>query len=808
MKIREKAFLSITILGLSVLGTGYASPSDNQRRRCPQYEGTVVIQDLSDKVTVYRDERGMPHIYAGNEHDLYFAVGFVSAQERLWQMDLIRRSSTGRLSEIFGDRSNTSSEINGKTFLLADRFARCLQIREKSKNVIEKEDPEIIRCLQAYTDGVNAFINSVKRKLPVEFRILSYSPEPWTLEDVANIVGFMGWNLTSRNLTSEIFSYKLVQKLGFEKASVLLPDWKIPADFVYPDFKLDQAIISQLESFISATDRIANLGVTAFSGSNNWAVSGKRTETGKPVLSNDMHLTFSNPGIWLQMHQVIPGKLNVTGVLIPGQPFIIAGHNQNIAWGMTNLMVDDVDLYVEKLNHENHNQYLFNGEWKNLINKTEIISIKKGLPDTVTIRFTHRGAVVSDFRDVSDAVLSMRWSGYDYSDEVRSVFLLNRAENWDDFRSALKTFGSVSQNFVYADVEGNIGLSIGGGIPIRKSGGIIIRNGETDEYDWKGYVPFELLPFSFNPEIGYVSSANNKTVGDDYPYFISCDFVVPYRINRIRQMLDEKEKFSMDDFRRMITDQHSALAELMTPYILRLDNMLEELTPAETGALAALKSWDYEMKADRIAPTIFEFFRNSFRRNLLADELGDLYDQLFYMTAEYYIYRILITGSDDLVDDITTPEKEILDDIIMQSFREAVQSLVKQLGKNQKSWEWGKIHTLTLQHPLGSVRILNFLYKLNSHKYSIGGSDHTVCPYFSFSPDYKVAHGASERHIFNTADWNESLTVIPGGASGMPASEFYLSQVKTYLSKEFYGDHFTEDAVRSSAKYTMILNPE
>jgi len=804
MKTPERLFFSELLIILAALTTGFISSHGRSGKSHPQYAGAAATAGLSDSVTIYRDERGMPHIYAGNEHDLYMAVGFVSAQERLWQMDLIRRSSTGRLCEIFGERPNTSSEITGNTFLLADKFIRCLQITEKSRIVLKNEDPVIIDCLQAFTDGVNAFVNSAHGNLPLEFRILSYSPEPWTLEDVANIIGFMGWNLTSRNLTSEIFSYRLVQKLGAEKASLLLPDWKIPTDYVYPDFKIDEYLLSQLQSFISATDQVANLGVTAFAGSNNWAVSGKRTETGKPVLSNDMHLPFSCPGIWMQMHQVVPGKLNVTGVLIPGEPFIVAGHNEKIAWGMTNLMVDDVDLYAEKINPDNHNQYLFNGEWRDMASKREIINIKKGKPDTITIKFTHRGAVISDFRD---ATLSMRWSGYDYSDEVRAIYLLNRADGWDDFRAGLKPFRSISQNFVYADTEGNIGINIGGGIAIRKNGGIMIRNGETDEYDWKGYVPFEQLPFIFNPENGYVSSANNKTVDDNYPYYISYDFVVPYRINRIRQMLDEKEIFGMEDFKRMITDQHSDLAALMTPYILMLNDRLEELTPREADALSLLKSWDYDMNADSEAPTIFEFFRRSFRRNLLADELGDLFDQLFYMTSEYYIYRILRTGSDDMVDNVNTPEKETIADMVLQSFSDGIKSLIEQCGKNKKNWDWGDVHKITLRHPLGSVKILNFFYNLNSRKYDIGGSDHTVSPYFSLKPEFKVSIGASERHIFNTADWDESYTVIPGGDSGMPSSEFYLSQVKTYLNSNFYKDAFSDAAVKRSARYTLKLKP-
>jgi penicillin amidase len=797
METPKRILFVIFLIIMFPLITGFVSSTGAGKRSHPQYEGEIVTPGLTNNVTIYRDERGMPHIYADNEHDLYFAVGFITAQERLWQMDLIRRSSTGRLSEIFG-----------KSYVKADLFARCLNVSEKSRIILDNEDPVIHECLQAYADGVNAYIKSAGKKLPLEFRILSYTPEPWKLEDITNIIGCLGWNLTSRNLTSELFNYQLVKKFGIEKASQLIPDWKVNTNIIYPDFKINDDVISETQSFISSFKRIEELGITSFSGSNNWAVSGNRTETGMPLISNDMHLSFGSPGIWMQMHQVIPGKLNVTGVLIPGQPFIIAGHNEKIAWGLTHLMVDDVDLFAEKINPENHNQYFFNGEWKNLESKNEIIIIKGRKQDTISIKSTHRGPIISGMQNVDDVSLSMRWAGNDYSDESRSIYLINRASNWDDFRSGLKTFRSINQNFVYADVDGNIGLNSAGGIPIRKGPGYMVRNGETDEYDWKGYVPFDQLPFSFNPVKGYVSSANNKTVSDDYPYYISSDFVMPYRINRIRQMLDEKEVFGIEDFKKMINDQHSDFAKLLTPLILRLNNRLEELTPSETSALAAITGWDYDMNVTQIAPTIFEFFRISFKRNLLSDELDDLFDQLYYMTAEYYVYRILKTGPDEWVDNINTPEKETIDDIVMQSFKDCIRSLIKQYGKNQEKWKWGNVHTITFMHPMGSVKILDLLFNLNSDEFGAGGSDHTVSPYFSFENVTKVTYGASERHIFNTGDWDKSLTVIPGGASGIPSSEFYLSQVRTFLDGKFYKDAFSENAVKVSTCYTLALKPE
>lgn len=793
-----KRFTTIQILLLmQIMLTGFDSTSYVERRSASRYEGEFKIAGLKEEVTVFTDERGMPHIYASNEHDLYMAVGYVTASERLWQMDLIRRSANGRLSEVFGT-----------SFVESDIFMRCLKIAEKSEKILSQQTSEVIESMQAYADGVNTWISSRREKLPIEFRILSYAPEEWTTQDIASIVGYMGWSLTSRNLTSELFYHELVQKFGIERALQLIPDWKSEAPLIYPDFRLDPGLISGTASFIASTDKHKALGIGSFCGSNSWAVTGSKSETGKPLLSNDMHLTLGVPGVWMQMHQVIPGKLNVTGVLIPGEPFIVAGHNEKIAWGMTNLMVDDVDLYAEKINPENNCQYYLNGAWAEMTVKNEIIKIKKHADKTVTIRFTHRGPIVSDYNEVHDVSLSMKWSGYEYSDEIRSVYLINRAENWDDFRSGLSTFRSISQNFIYADTEGNIGIATGGGIPLRKGHGSLIKNGETDEYDWSGHLPFEYLPYSYNPDNCYVSSANNKTVGEDYPYYISSEFVMPYRIERIRKMLDGQNKSGIGDFRRMLNDQQSEYAALLTPYIMKLRNNAKGLTVQESAVLDTLAIWDYDMNRNLIAPTVFEYFRLCLRHNLFADEMEELYSRLYYMTGEYYVYRILKDGPDEWVDNISTPELETFDDIVFKSYKGAIDSLNHLLGNQMKKWAYGKVHTLTLKHPLGTLRILDWLFRLNSPRYRVGGSDHTVSPYFSFEKIFSVTSGASEKHIFNTADWDESLTIIPGGVSGMPSSEFYLSQLEKYISGDFYKDPFTENAVRSAAKYTLKLIPE
>lgn len=792
LKIILLSFFSLLIILAAAVLVWVNSVS---KSALPLYNGEETIQGINSQVTVHTDSRGMPHIYAENEHDLYFATGYIMARERLWQMDLIRRATKGRLSEIFG-----------KDYVQTDLFLRSLEMTSKSKMLLGAEEPLVINCLEAYAEGVNYYIEKAGKKLPPEFRILSYKPDPWSLEDIANIIGYMGWDLAADNLSSDIYIHKLVSKVGQQKASELIPDRKADKTLVFPDFKLEEEKLNEAISFLSSLDKLKSLGIHTFSGSNNWAVSGSKTETGKPFLSNDMHLGLGSPGIWIQIHQVIPGKLNVTGVAVPGEPFIVAGHNEKIAWGLTNLMVDDIDLYSEKLNPADENQYLFNGEWNDMEIRKEIIGIKGRKADTLTIRFTHRGPVVSGFRNVEDVTLSMRWSGYDMSDELKAVYLLNRASGWEEFREAISHFRSVSQNFAYADVEGNIGINTGGGIPVRKEPGFIIRNGETDQFDWKGYVPFDQLPSSFNPAKGYTSSANNKTVSDDYPYYISYQFYVPYRIDRIRQMLEEKEKFSTEDFKRMITDQHSVFAELLLPHILKLSDRKGEMNSTELKAFSAFETWNCDMSKDLSAPSLFEFFASALAKNLLGDELEELYDALPASLRDYYLYRILNYGPDEWVDDIKTSGTEDFDQIVLRSFRDAIKNITEAYGADTTGWRWGSIHKLILEHPFGSVKLLDRIFKFNSPAFEAGGSRHTVCPY-SYQPGFKVNNGASGRHIFNTADWDESLTVIPTGISGIPANEFYLSQSKTYMEGGFYKDAFSEKAVKGAAKYKLLLKP-
>ncbi|MCG6910153.1 MAG: penicillin acylase family protein, partial [Deltaproteobacteria bacterium] len=739
-------------------------------------------------------------IYARNEPDLYRAVGWCMAQDRLFQMDLIRRATSGRLSEIFGEQT-----------VKVDHLMRALRIPEKSRLIISKTDAGILQLAEAFCDGVNQYVGSHRDRLPVEFSILRYAPEKWQVEHVFNVVSFMAFDLSTA-WSTEIMFHRVLEKVGRERLQEILPDAAGYGRVIYPEFTGKTADIGIDDTLLAGAGMLERIGLTVFSGSNNWVVSGEKSVTGKPILANDMHLGLSSPGIWYQMHQVVEGGgLNVTGVVVPGQPFVTAGHTDRIAWGFTNVMVDDMDFYLEKINPENPNQYEFNGQWKEMQVRREKIGVKGGDVVEKEIRFTHRGPIVSELKELGDTAISMRWTGNAYSNESRTLYLLGKARNWDDFKNAVKTFTSVSQNVVYADVDGNIGLYCAAGIPIREKGaGMAVMPGWTDRYDWKGFVPFEELPHSYNPASGYLCSANNKTVGDAYPYYISAWFVPDYRFRRIEEMLASKKTLSVEDVIAMQADWKSKLVEGMLPDLVAVVSSAGDLTPLERRAASLLADWDGVMTADSGAAALFETFYVSFMRNVFADDLGaDLFDEFIApgFVTSLAVERVWANRSSSWYDRAGTADRrETFTDVVRMSFKDAVAWLEKEMGGNPDKWQWGKIHRLTLAHPLGSVRMLDRIFKLNRGPYAVGGSSHTVSPYmYRYTKPFEVYHGASHRHIYSLADWNASLTIIPTGTCGVPASPYYCDQTNDYLNNQYHHDYVGRDLVEKSAKHVTTL---
>jgi penicillin G amidase len=768
----------------------------------PVIDGTLSIEGLAAPVTVYRDAHGVPSITAGNEGDLYRAVGYVMAQDRLWQMDLLRRVTLGRLSEIFGD-----------SVVAVDLLMRALQISRKSRAILDNcTDQGLVSALDAFCAGVNAYIADAGSRLPPEFRILKYTPEPWEPMHSVNLIGYMAWDLTNPWDIEPLF-HKIRQQVGDARYQELLPDpamMKTPVHL--PGY--DMVSMDWDAGLRHSAKILENLGVTVFHGSNNWAAGPDRTQTGMPLFANDMHLGINAPGLWYPMLHHAEGGVHVTGVVLPGQPFVIAGHNAHIAWGMTNVTVDDMDFFLEKTDDAHPGQYQYQGDWIDFETERHTIHIKGGESVTRDLQFTRHGPVISQFKGLGREVVSMKWIGNAMSDEIGAVYQLNRAENWDAFRRAVRGFVAVSQNIAYADVQGNVGLQTCAGIPVRKNGsGMDIVPGWTDEYEWLGTVPFEALPYTFNPAEGVVSSANNRTADSSYPYHISDWFAMHYRIDRIREMLAAKPRLSLEDFMAMQTNQKSRLvAELLPVLLSYLTSRSGELTDLEQKALGILASWDGEMRQDAPAPAIFDTVYITCARNLLAGEMGhDLTDE--YLSKSYPVrhamHNIWLKTDSAWADNIHTPDvQESMSDIMHQSFGEAVAALAEKLGRDPHKWQWGSIHTLTLSHPLGSVAILDTLFDLNRGPFPAPGSFHTVAPYaYKVNAPFDVKHGASQRHVYDLSDWDNSRVIIPTGSSGIPSSPFYCSQAQMYMNGQYRQDLFTLERISAAAAHTLVLVP-
>lgn len=799
MKLLKRLLIISAIIFAATLIAGFFYLRHLGNRSIPDYNRDVILKNMTASVTVYRDGHGVPHIYAENEADLYRATGYVMAQDRLWQIDLIRRATMGRLSEIFG-----------KELLNTDMLMRSLRITEKSRLMLSKLDPPVMALMESFADGVNQYIETHKSSLPPEFAILDYEPEAWEPVHSGNLVGYMAWDL-SFAWGAEVLLHRISQKIDAERFKLLMPDLgRQPA--VHPDFALIPGQVPELAlraGLLEDSQKLVDLGLVVFDGSNNWAVSGKKSVTGKPVFANDMHLGLFAPGIWYQMHQVVKGQLDVTGVALPGQPFVVAGHNSHIAWGMTNVMVDDLDFYLETVNPDNPNQYRFNGQWRDMTVSKQTVKIKGGEPVEKELRFTHRGPVVTGFHELEDMEISARWIGNEYSNEIRTIYLLNRAQNWEQFRNAVKTFIAISQNIIYADIEGNIGLQTSAGVPIRKGNGFAIVPGDTGEYDWTGLVPFEKLPYTYNPESGHVSSANNKTADNDYPYHISHWFATGERIVRIREMLEEKEKFSVEDFRRMHGDFKSSHVKRFLPDILGILNQANDLDPLEAHSRELLSGWDGVLTENSTAASVFEKMYVVMARNLVKDELGP------ELTNRYIGNKILLRNliinvwknkDSQWCDNADTDEKESFNDWILDSFRAAVFQLKTEMGSDPVQWQWGKLHKLILRHPLGRVKLLDTLFDLNRGPYPVGGSFHTVCPYnYSLRVPFLSNYGPSHRHVYDTADWDNSFSVIPTGTSGIPASPFYCDQTPLYISNRYHNDYVSKEKVVTNAKFKMTF---
>jgi penicillin amidase len=738
-------------------------------RSIPKIKGNVSLAGLEGDVKIIRDSWGVPHIFAQNEKDLFFACGYVHAQERMWQMDLTRRAGFGKLSEIFGRKT-----------LERDRFMRTLDLKEAAQRDFEKLSSEMKSLILSYSEGVNAWIDSRKFNSPPEFLLLGYRPQSWSPLDSLIIKEIMALIL-SVDYQSEILRAKLVKKLGAQRALQILEEGISTS-------------LPELED-VSLSERLMPL---PFQGSNNWVLAGSRTESGKPLLANDPHLEISLPSIWYEIHVACPG-LNAVGVSLPGVPLVIIGHNESIAWGITNSGVDVQDLYVEKLN-SSKDMYWDNDEWKPLFTKDERIKIRgEKKSERIEICWTERGPVVTPVVSENEKPISLSWTVYDGGKTMESFYLLNKAQNWQEFVNALKLFDAPSQNFIYADKHGNIGYYLTGKIPIREEKAALFPYPAwKEEGRWQGYLEEEEKPNFYNPKSGLIVTANNKIIPDNFPYYMGFDWEAPFRAERIRELLLQLEKHSVETMKVIQNDVFSKKSELFLPYI-------EEIKIAQgesKEALDILKSWDLRMSSGKEA-ALYKIFMDFFHEEVFKDDLGEDYERFNsnFKRKQAGLLRILSDPLSVWFDKKETQTVETREQIIEISLEKTYMWLEKQYGSADK-WDWMKINSFRFQHALGEVPFFKFL---NRGPYPLDGDAFTVkCS----SSSLRIKNlGVSYRQIVDLSDFRNSVCVISSGESGHFLGRFYDNQIPLWLGGQYHPMLFEPEDIQEKAAGILILRP-
>ena len=768
-------------------------------RALPVIDGTLRVPGLEGRAEIIRDRWGIPHIFADRDEDAYFALGFATAQDRLFQMDLTRHVAQARLSEIFGERT-----------LKADRLFRTMDFAGVGRRMASRAGPEARAALDAYCRGVNAAVASLHGRLPVEFTLLGHDFEPATPEEFVGVLGYMTWGLNISWHFDPLYE-RLSQRLGEEKVAELFP-WNhggLPS--VYPG--PTPALANQLSLFQLSPDEESLLaGVPTLRASNNWVVGPSKSASGKPILANDPHLGHGLPAIWYQAHLKTRTQ-DVIGVTVPGLPLIVIGHNRQIAWGFTNVMQDAADFFVEKLSPERADQVMFKNQWVKLGSRQETIRVKGGAPVTLTIRSTPHGPLVSDLLPEEKQALAYRWTYFaaEEASELDGFFALDRASNWDQFRAALSRFGAVAQNVVYADRDGHIGMQTAGAFPrlLGRTDGTRFRKGWDGSEEWDGFHAFEENPKSFDPPQGWLASANNSTVSAPSPFYISSQWEPADRILRIQELLTAKEKLSIEDMKRMHADSTLVSAREITPAILEAFVTQPSVSSQVQAALAQLQGWGGEMLVGRAAPTIFSAFYKRLFYELFEDEFGPELARAYRAKANLSAIMIRAVFEHRLerwFDRVDTPQVENRDWVLRSAFEKAVADLTQSLGGTPASWTWGRVHTLELAHPLGRAsRLLGFYF--DRGPFPLAGHTSTVNKGEFAEEDFRVVLGPSMRQITDLADLGRALAVLPSGQSGIPASQHYDDLLKLWLAGEYHPFLMDRPEIEKVAEGRLVLEP-
>lgn len=764
------------------------------RTSLPLVSGTVQVGGTDGPIEIIRDAEGVPHIYATTDHDAFYGLGYVHAQDRLWQMEMQRRIGAGRLSEILGEAT-----------LSIDKFQRTLgyyRAAQADLNIIEARSRQ---ALEAYAAGINQWL-SEGHTLPPEFVLLGVKPTPWQPVDSLVWQKMMSWDLGG-NYDVELLYQQLAQAVGPERTAQLLPDYPAEGVSVLAGLDFD----SQAAASLLSIDRLLETGFGhggREAGSNNWVVAGSRTATGLPLLADDPHLGTSIPSIWY-LAELQGETLHVVGATFPGLPAVVIGHNERVAWGVTNMGPDVQDLYVERLNPANPNQYAVDGSWQTIQVVEEVIEVDgKEQPLRWAARSTRHGPLISDVSDTG-VPLALQWTALQPGDTTIDAFISgNYANNWTEFVAALEKFVTPSQNFVYADVDGNIGYYAPGRIPIRAEGhdGRAPVPGWSSAYEWQGFIPFAELPQLYNPPEGYIATANNRVVDDSYPYLLGTDWAPPYRAERIVELLEQParkgDKLTLADMLAMQADQTSTQVRMLLPFLLETPPQNER----QAAAIELLHTFDGEMRRDSAAAALYQAWMVHLERALFEDDLRtSLFEEMSTRANPIFLTNILNDPALGAVwcDQVLTAPVESCTDTAQHALDAALDDLSARMGETMSDWRWDRIHLTQYPHnPFSEVDLLKGIF----HRSIANGGDRytvNVAPVQLAEP-YLQNNSPGYRQVVDLADFNNSRFMITTGQSGNVLSEHYDNLIRRHRDVEYLPMSFGRAQVSGTR---LLLQP-
>ena len=751
------------------------------------------LSGLQGKVTIRFDENRIPHVFAGNDHDLYFAQGYLTARDRLWQMDIQTRSAAGRLAEVIGDKA-----------LDVDRYHRRMGMVYGAENTLRgmMKDPVMRNVINAYTDGINSYVHSLSpRDYPIEFKLLDYAPEDWKPINCAFLLKLMSETLAGGS--SELAMTNVLNRFGAKVTNELFPDYPMHESPIIPvgtkwDFKplpIPQppaAFRAQLLAGMVTKERVEGIG------SNNWAISGSKTASGYPILANDPHLDLTFPSIWYQMQLSAPG-VNVNGVTLPGAPCVVIGYNKKISWGVTNVDADVLNWYQIKFKDAARTEYWYNKQWLKVTRRIEAIKIK-GKPDLVdTVLYTRFGPVVYDNAGMADKGRdnipvgdALKWVAHQESNDIKTFYLLNRAGNYTDYREALKSYTAPAQNFVFASADNDIAITPNGKIPLKfKDQGKFILDGSDPANDWHGFIPFEQNPTVKNPPRGFVSSANQSSTDQTYPYYINWQFAPYERGKRINDRLGAMQKATADSMRVLQTDTYSIRAQDILPTMLKYIDA-SKLDANQLTALNIIKKWDKYFDANSEGASVFGTWWSKFYTAIWEDNFSDKKMPLEWPNMDRTEALLIKEPNSVWFDNKHTPVKETAADILSRTFNATVDELLKNQGK-PGNWQWGKVKKFEVRH-------LANLPGFGSGNFASGGTGSTINAITG-------GHGPSWRMVVQLGPQVKGYGILPGGQSGNPGSFFYDNMLQTWkagnLNELLYLQSPTEKSTRIKSTLTL-----